>query len=130
MGAVMKSTKASVNPKNLAAKSRIKVALLPAAGIIHGAHAAMAGAGKYGPYNWRDQKIALMEYASAMQRHIMDWVDGQDISADDRCHHLGHVIACASIMLDAIEVGAVIDDRPTAGAAAAILDRLSKPKDD
>ena len=114
----------SDNPKNIAASNRIKISYLPAAGVIHGAHAAMDGARKYGPYNWREKKIALMEYASAIERHIKDWVDGQEIAPDSGCHHLGHIIATAAIMLDAIEIGAVIDDRPPTGPAAAILERL------
>lgn len=116
----------SRNPKNLAARSRVKAAYLPAAGVIHGANAAMDGARKYGPFNWRKDKIALMEYASAMQRHIMDWVDGEDCASDSGCHHLGHVIATAAIMLDAIECGHVIDDRPLPGPASELLDRLKK----
>jgi hypothetical protein len=117
---------ASENPKNLAARSRVKVALLPSAGVIHGAFACMDGAQKYGPYNWRDKPIGLMEYASAIQRHLYDWVDGEDIAPDSVCHHLGHIIATASIMLDAIECGSAIDDRPTKGKAAAVLDFLAK----
>jgi hypothetical protein len=115
----------SVNPKNLAARDRIKVALLPSAGVIHGAHACMKGAGKYGPYNWREKEIALMEYAGAAMRHIQKWVDGEDISHDDKVHHLGHVIATCAIMLDALESGFVIDDRPKPGPAPALLERLA-----
>lgn len=114
----------SDNPKNIAARSRIKIAYLPAAGVIHGAHAAMKGAERYGPYNWREKQIALMEYASAAQRHIQDWVDGEDISTDDKCHHLGHAIASLAIMLDAIELQFAIDDRPPRGPASGILQRL------
>jgi hypothetical protein len=116
----------SDNPKNIAARNRIKTVLLPSAGIIHGAHAAMDGAKKYGPYNWRQKKIALMEYASAIERHLRDWVDGEDCATDSKCHHLGHIIATASIMLDALECGAAIDDRPTKGCAADLLARLNK----
>lgn len=117
-------TKQSNNPKNIAASNRIKIALLPAVGIAHGAHACMNGADKYGPYNWREKEIALMEYASAIQRHIMAWIDGEDCASDSGVHHLGHVIACAAIMLDAIEFESAIDDRPMHGAAAAVLARL------
>lgn len=114
----------SDNPKNLAASNRIKLALLPPAGIIHGAHACMDGAGKYGPYNWREKSIALMEYASAAKRHLDDWIDGEDEAPDSHCHHLGHVIATCAIMLDAIELGNAIDDRPPPGKASEILARL------
>lgn len=114
----------SDNPKNLAARKRLKIAYLPAAGIIHGAHACGFGADKYNPYNWRDKKIALMEYASAIQRHLLCWIDGEDDSPGE-AHHLGHVIAGAAIMLDAIEQGLAIDDRPKKGNAAELLARLT-----
>lgn len=117
---------ASRNPKNLAAKNRIKLAFLPPAGKIHGAHACMNGAEKYGPYNWRKEKIALMEYASAMQRHIEAWIDGENEASDSRVHHLGHVIASAAIMLDAIENDCAIDDRPPVGNTPDLLARLTK----
>lgn len=118
---------ASVNPKNLAARTRVKVAMLPSAGVIHGAHACMDGAKKYGPYNWREpgKAIALMEYASAIQRHLYDWIDGEDVAPDSLCHHLGHLIASAAIMLDAIECGSAIDDRPKCGNAPALLQFLA-----
>lgn len=115
--------KQSRNPKNLAARKRVKMAYLPAAGVIHGAHACMFGADKYGPYNWRDQPIALMEYASAAKRHIDAWVDGENL-APGEAHHLGHAIAGLAIMLDAIECGSAIDDRPRRGPAAVLQRRL------
>jgi hypothetical protein len=111
----------SDNPKNIAAKLRIKTALLPSAGVIHGAAACMFGAAKYGPYNWRDKKIALMEYASAIDRHLRAWIDGEDHASDSNVHHLGHIIAGAAIMLDAIELDLVIDDRPPKGTASKLL---------
>lgn len=114
----------SKNPKNVAAKDRVKIALFPSAGLIHGTHAIMDGAAKYGPYNWRDEKIALMEYASAAQRHILDWIDGENEAPDSECHHLGHAIASLAIMLDAIETGACIDDRPKPGVAPEMFNRI------
>ncbi len=116
--------KTSNNPKNLAAKKRIKLALLPAAGVIHGATACMLGASKYGPYNWREKQIALMEYASAIIRHTYKFIDGQDYD-EEGVHALGCVIAGAAIMLDAIELGNAIDDRPRKGPAAKLLKRLT-----
>lgn len=116
----------SRNPKNVAAQGRVQVALLPAAGVIHGAHACMEGARKYGPYNWRDEKIALMAYASAAQRHIQKWVDGEEVDEGSGAHHLGHAIATCAIALDALECGSAIDDRPARGAASDVLKRLSK----
>lgn len=119
----------SSNPKNMAAKHRVKMALLPSVGVIHGAAACMDGARKYGAFNWRDEKIALMEYASAAQRHLADWIDGEDVAPDSGVHHLGHAIATCAIMLDAVELNEAIDDRPKKGAAPAVLERLKNRVD-
>jgi hypothetical protein len=47
-----------------------------------------------------------------MFRHIFDWFEGQERASDSKVHHLGHVIACATILLDAQANGNLIDDRP------------------
>jgi len=114
----------SDNPKNILAETKVNLALLPAAGIIHGAHACMDGASRYGPYNWREKKIALMAYASAAQRHIQSWIDGEDIDPSG-AHHFGHAIAGLAIALDAMECNTAIDDRPKRGCAADVLRRIS-----
>lgn len=116
----------SDNPKNIAARSRIKLAFIPPAATAHCAHAMMDGAAKYNAYNWREKKIALMEYASAAKRHIDDWVDGEDVAEDSLCHHLGHAMACCAIMLDAIENSVAIDDRPLKGNVSKLFKRLEK----
>lgn len=114
----------STNPKNVAAAARVKIGYLPPAGIIHGAHACMDGAGRYGPYNWRETKIALMEYISAAQRHLIRFQEGEPLDPKSMCHHLGHVIATCAIMLDAIELGFYIDDRPGRGRGHELLDQI------
>ena len=115
-----------VNPKTLMGARRVDLSLLPAAGIIHGAHAMMDGAAKYGPYNWREKKVPARTYIAAAMRHLVDFLDGEETAADSQVHHLGHVIGCCAIVLDAMETGNLIDDRPKAGAAPAILARLEQ----
>jgi hypothetical protein len=113
-----------VNPKTLMGARRVDLSLLPAAGIIHGAHAMMDGAVKYNPYNWREKKVPARTYVAAAMRHLLDFLDGEENAADSGVHHLGHVIGCCAIVLDAMETGNLIDDRPVKGSAAAILARL------
>lgn len=117
------------NPKDLIGAKKVALGLLPAAGVIHGADAAHYGAyragkdGKgYGPYNWRSGPPVYMTiYLDAIERHILALRDGEDIATDSGVHHLGHVIAGAAIVLDAISVGQLFDDRPVKGAAARLL---------
>lgn len=116
----------STNPKDAVGRRKVPLGLLPAAGKIHGALAAADGARKYGPYNWREHEVLLTIYLDAIERHVEALRDGQNLAPDSHVHHLGHVIACASIVLDALELGKLIDDRPKPGPAAALLDRHTK----
>ena len=114
------------NPKDLLGVKKVPLNLLPAAGRIWGAKAMQDGARKYGPYNWRDKKIIASIYLDAIERHLLAFVDGEDLAEDSKVHHLGHIIADASILLDAIEGGFLIDDRPKAGPAAYLLKKLKE----
>lgn len=113
----------SQNPKDLAARGRVPLHLLPAAGRIHGALACKDGAEKYGPYNWREKPISLMGYTGAIERHLLALRDGEDRAQDSGLHHLAHIVATASILLEAMECGSLIDDRPLPGPAALLLKR-------
>ena len=115
------------NPKDRAASAKIDISLFPPVALIHGAHAMMDGAEKYGPYNWREKRVKARVYLSAAIRHILDCLDGEDQAADSGVLHLGHAIACCAILIDAMETGTLIDDRPEKkGNASAVLDRLQK----
>jgi hypothetical protein len=117
------------NPKDLFGSKKVSITKLPAVAILHGAHAMMDGARKYGPYNWRDKKVVASIYADAATRHILSWFEGEECASDSGVHHLGHAIACCAILLDAQESGNLIDDRPvnekTRGLAASVLERLN-----
>ncbi|HNQ98366.1 MAG TPA: DUF5664 domain-containing protein [Trueperaceae bacterium] len=113
----------SSNPKDIAALDRVPMHLLPAAGAIYGAMACGDGAEKYGPYNWRDKPISLMSYLGAIERHIACIKDGEDAATDSLIDHLGHINATTAILLDARQVGTLIDDRPRVrGRASALLE--------
>lgn len=109
------------NPKDLLGIKKIQVGLLPAAGKFYGALAMQDGARKYGPYNWRDKKVKMTIYLDAIERHLMAIRDGEYVADDSGYPHLGHIIACASILADAHEGQFLVDDRPAPGPAAKIL---------
>ena len=52
---------------------------------------------------------------------IIAFWDGENKAADSGIHHLGHVMACASILLDAESCGQLNDDRPLPGKAAVAI---------
>ena len=113
-----------MNPKDKIGIKKVPMGLLPPAGKIYGAMAFKDGARKYGPYNWRSAKVIMSIYLDAIERHLMAIRDGEDIATDSGVPHLGHIIADASLLADAIEGGWLEDDRPPKGPGPAILDRF------
>ncbi len=109
------------NPKSRIGVKKVQLHLVPPAAIIHEARAMADGAAKYGPYNWRENKIAVSVYISAAMRHLDAYRDGEDIAPDSGVHHLGHARACLGIILDAEATGNLVDDRPVKGVAAELL---------
>lgn len=116
----------ATNPKDLIGIKKPDLALIPGSALIHLAKAFENGRDKYGSFNWRDKKVQAMIYASADIRHGLSWIDGEDYAQDSGVHHLAHKMACCAILLDAIECGCLIDNRPTKGASAALIQRLTK----
>lgn len=117
------------NPKQAYGNRKVPLALFPSAALIYGALAFADGAGKYGAFNWRNQPVELMTYMHAAMRHGLAWLDGQNDDPDSpngKTPHLGSIIACTGIMVDAIETGNAIDNRPTRGAAAELLHRYER----
>lgn len=115
----------SSNPKDLLAaeEDRVQLGLIPGPALVHTALAFMDGARKYGAYNWREEGVGAMTYASAAKRHIQDWIDGEENASDSNVHHLAHAIACAMIIMDSQELGILVDNRPPPAPTAAMMER-------
>lgn len=111
------------NPKDLLGVKKPQLWLIPGPGLVHLALAFKNGADKYGAYNWREKKVRSTIYVDAALRHIHSYLDGEDYATDSKLHHLAHTAACMMILLDAIETGNLIDDRPTAGPTAELIER-------
>lgn len=113
-----------LNPKDRLAASKVDLSLVPPASIIHEAMAMENGAKKYNAYNWREKKVRARVYVAAAMRHLSEYLDGADYSSDTSppVHHLAHAKACCGILLDAIETGNLVDDRPVKGAASRLLE--------
>jgi hypothetical protein len=120
------------NPKTAVGINKPMIHLIPPAAILHESMAMRFGAYHagpkktgYGPFNWREKGVAMTVYLDAIYRHVFDILDGEDLAADSKCYHLAHIRANAGIILDAMEVGKLIDDRPTKGTAAEVIARLT-----
>jgi hypothetical protein len=111
----------TTNPKDAVGVQKAPLRFVPPALVIEVAPAMANGAGKYGAYNWREKDVRASIYGEAILRHLYAWMDGEERAADSGVTHLGHVGACVAILLDATANGNLIDDRPMAGPAAALM---------
>lgn len=118
----------TTNPKDLLGIKKVQLNLVPASSIIYQALAMEDGARKYGPYNWRAKKVIASIYIAAALRHIQAWQDGESVASDSQKPHLGHALACLGIIVDALETGNLVDDRPLPGAAGKLISEWEEKK--
>ncbi len=116
------------NPKQAYGDKKPPLHLVPPAAMAYAAMALKNGAAKYGAYNWRDNDVELMTYIGACQRHIGEFMDGQEYAEDSGVHHLAHALACLCILIDAKENGNLLDNRPPQGPMSDTLKRLESTK--
>lgn len=110
----------SDNPKKLYGDKKPPLGLIPPPAILELGVRMGEGARKYGPYNWREKGVNSMTYVAAINRHLMAYLDGEDI--DPECpygsSHMSAIMACAAILIDCGARGNLIDDRPPSGPTA------------
>lgn len=117
-----------MNPKDRLGLKKVRLSLVPPSSIIYQALAMEDGAVKYGPYNWRDNKVIASIYIDAAMRHLQSYFDGEECASDSKKPHLGHALACIGIIVDAYETGNLVDDRPKAGPASRLIADLEVKK--
>lgn len=102
-----------MNPKLIQAMKENKIPFdkLPFKVLAGDAAVHASGATKYGERNWRIDKILASTYEGAIMRHLMSWVNGEDVDPDSGYSHLYHIRACCAVVLDAEMHGTLIDDR-------------------
>jgi hypothetical protein len=116
----------STNPKDSIGRSKPSPSLLPSALVLNVAQVMRLGAQKYGPFNWRVEKVSLTVYIDAAMRHLLQFIDGEDCDPESGAPHTAHVAACMGILLDAAATGNLLDDRPTKGAASELIKRFTE----
>jgi hypothetical protein len=116
----------NANPKDAIGILKPRLDLVPPAAIIQTALAMSNGADKYGPFNWREKHVKGTVYVAAALRHLLQWLDGEDVAEDSGVLHLAHASACLAILIDATEGGNLIDDRPSDGPAARVIARETR----
>jgi hypothetical protein len=111
----LKTPGEGVNPKDKIGASKVDFTIIPHSAKVQWALAQMDGVTKYGAYNWRVEPVQVMTYLSAAERHLDAFREGEEVADDSLVHHLGHVMACCAIIIDAMAVGKAIDNRPVLG---------------
>lgn len=119
-------TVVGINPKDAMGQKKPALSLVPPAALVYTALAMKNGADKYSRANWRENNVIATIYIDAALRHLCSWLDGEECAEDSGVPHLGHALATISILVDALEGGVLVDDRPTAGPGAAVIKKFSK----
>lgn len=114
------------NPKTAIGAMKVPLHLVPPSAKHFMALALADGAKKYGPYNWRAHPISASVYKAACERHLDAFWDGEDNAADSGVHHIAHAMTCLALLLDALSIGKLNDDRPLKGAASALQAAYAK----
>lgn len=104
--------KKETNPKDRAATQRLDLTLFPDTAVIYGALAMTEGDLKYGAYNYRPLGVQASVYIAAMRRHIAKWYNGEEVDPLTKVNHLGSALACIAVLIDSLESGNMVDDRP------------------
>lgn len=101
------------DPKEVPGSQKCPLHLVPPAGTQEAAWVHKGGNDKYGPFSWRGADPKASTYVGALKRHIDEYFwEGIDADHESGRHPLGHVIAGCNIILDAIRLGVLVDDRP------------------
>jgi hypothetical protein len=118
-----------INPKTAFGLAKPPLSVVPPSAMFVMGQAMVDGKAKYGAMNWRESAVPASIYYDAALRHLMAWWDGEDKAEDSKVDHLGHVMACMAILVDAKHSGTLDDDRPVKGELPAVLKQLVRPLD-
>ena len=122
-----KDSEPAKNPKTAIGRTKpAMVSVIPTAALLHLGEVMKLGATKYGPFNWRETPVPAEVYADAAMRHLLSWFDGEDRDPESGMSHLGHVMACAAIIIDAEENGMLDDNRPAKGRVGEMIANFQK----
>jgi hypothetical protein len=115
------------NPKSqYGTKKPSLLSCVPASALLIEGQVMSLGRFKYGPFNWRENSVSAEVYIDALLRHVMAWNAGQDNDEESGVSHLGHARACLGILIDAMENGAMIDDRPKDEATVRLINQFTR----
>jgi hypothetical protein len=117
---------AITDPKKAFGDAKLPLQIVPPLATAFIALGLAEGAKKYGPWNWRSTNVEVMTYIGGVKRHLDAFIEGEDIDPDsaEGKPHLAGAIASLAILIDALEGGFAIDNRPPPNAG--MLRRLNQ----
>lgn len=68
------------------------------------------GAKKYSEFNWKGGLKYSRLYDAAL-RHIIQFIEGEDVDPESGLHHLGHAACCITMLLEMTMDRPDLDDR-------------------
>lgn len=125
------------NPKDVVGIRKAPMSTVPANVMAEIGVAMLEGAAKYGRHNYRAAGVRASVYYDAAMRHLIAWWEGEDIDPDSGMSHITKLLACMTVLRDAMHQGMWEDDRPPRSKpfyqqlnaqAGEILDRYSDKK--
>ena len=105
------------NPKDTVGSKKVSISKIPPAVLFEIANALLGGGLKYSAYNWRAEGARATVYYDAVMRHLMAWLEGEDIDPDSGMSHVTQAISGLIVLRDSMIQGNWVDDRPPAGKA-------------
>lgn len=105
--------KKETNPKDSVAVDKVPFFVLSGAFLTELALAMAEGALKYGAHNYREAGVKHTVYTSAILRHLLALMEGENIDPDSQLSHWTKIASCCHVARDAELRGMMTDDRPT-----------------
>lgn len=87
-----------------------KWSLVPMKALEPMVYVLMFGAEKYASWNWT-KGLSYSSIIDSMQRHINQFMDGEDIDKESKLHHIGHILCNALFLSWMILNKPEMDDR-------------------
>lgn len=110
----MKDTNVSkdTNPKDSVGVKKVPMSTVPTQVIMEVGLAMLEGARKYGRHNYRVAGVRSSVYYDALQRHINQWWEGEDVDPESGLNHITKAISTLVVLRDAMLNDKLTDDRP------------------
>lgn len=127
------------NPKDSVGIAKVPMSTVPAQVIAEIGLGMMEGALKYGRHNYRTAGVRASVYYDAANRHLLSWMEGEDLDPDSGLSHISKALASLVVLRDSMMQENWIDDRPPVAKnpdwmrdlnvkAKALLEKYPNPK--